>query len=276
MLLRRCVRSLQHMGSHVNAVCSILKSLCGYTCTRMTLSMFKESCGCLWLNLVRSAPYERSCSFRTDTGVEKGYWDASSGDFVLPSSQLLCLTVSICSFGLLHRIPTPPEDREPGTTPPELHEGAEDFEEQQLFVPAEVPQPVPVSEEDHYPEWNQSFHSVHSGHSHYEEHSDPLKPSFYGNGHHGHTVHIHDHDHHDSDRGHVYEHEEYDGGSSEDSSPLTTSMPLRLPSNAPISHPHSNTHVGFGIPRNMTPTQTRPLPGLRNGSGTYTNGDSRP
>ena len=175
----------------------------------------------------------------------------------------------ILSFGLLHRIPPPLEDREPGTTPPELHEGPEDFEEQQLFVPAEVPQPVPVSEDDDYQEWNQTLHSVHSNHSHYDEHSDPLKPSPYGNGYHGHTVHIHDH-------GHEYEHEGYDDRSSESSSPQATAIPLRLPSNAPSSHSSSNTHFGFGIPRNMTPTQTRQLPGLRNSSGTYTNGDSRP
>jgi len=154
-------------------------------------------------------------------------------------------------------------------TPPELHEGGEDFEEQQLFVPAEVPQPVPVSEEDHYQEWNQNFHSSHSGHSHYDERSDPLKPSFYVNGHHGHTVLIHDHDHDN-------EHGESDYESSESSSPQATAIPLRLPSDAPTSHPNSSTHPGFGIPRNMTPTQTRPLSGLRNNSGTYTNGDSRP
>ena len=167
-------------------------------------------------------------------------------------------------------------------TPPELCEGPEDFEEQQLFVPAEVPQPVPVSEDDSYQEWNQTFHSVHS---HHGEHSDPLKPSFHGSGHHGHTVHIHDHDHdnhshdhdhHPRDHSHIYEREESDYESSGSPSPQVTAMPLRLPSGAPTSHPNSNTHLGFGIPRNMTPTQTRPLPGLRNSSGTYTNGDSRP
>ena len=161
-------------------------------------------------------------------------------------------------------------------TPPELNEGAEDFEEQQLFVPAEVLQPVPVSEDDHYQDWNQSFHSVHSHHSNYDEHGDPLKPSFYGNGHHGHTVHIHDHDHENDNHVQAYEHGESDYESSESSSPQVTAMPFRLPSNAPTSHPNSNAHTGFGIPRNMTPTQTRPLPGLRNSSGTYTNGDSRP
>lgn len=189
------------------------------------------------------------------------------------------------SFGLLHRIPSPPEDREPGTIPPELSETAEDFEEQQLFVPAEVPQPIPVSDEGDYQEWNQSFHSVHSDHSHYNENNGPLKPSFYGNGDHGHTVHIHDHshdqnghdhDHHDRVDGHGHDHGECDYESSESSSPQVTAIPFRLPSNAPTSHPNSNTHLGFGIPRNMTPTQARPLSGLRNSSGSYTNGDSRP
>jgi len=160
-------------------------------------------------------------------------------------------------------------------TPPELHEGVEDFEEQQLFVPAEVPQPVPVPEDDNY-QWDQNFHSPYSGHPHYDEHGDPLKPSLYVNGNHGHTVLIHDHDHDNHDQGHDYERGDSDYESSESSSPQVTATPLRLPSNAPTSHPNSSAHPGFGIPRNMTPTQTRPVPGLRNSSGTYTNGDSRP
>lgn len=41
-------------------------------------------------------------------------------------------------FGLLHRIPPQPEDRLPGSTPVELQEAAEEYEEQELFVPADV------------------------------------------------------------------------------------------------------------------------------------------
>ena len=44
-------------------------------------------------------------------------------------------------FGLIHRIPAQPTDREPGTMPPELTEASpsdEDFEGQQLFVPADT------------------------------------------------------------------------------------------------------------------------------------------
>jgi len=41
------------------------------------------------------------------------------------------------SFGLLHRIPPIPLDRQPGSLPPELRDSAE-FEEQTLYVPADV------------------------------------------------------------------------------------------------------------------------------------------
>lgn len=184
----------------------------------------------------------------------------------------------VFGFGLLHRIPPPPEDRVPGTMPPELTEVVEDFEEQQLFVPADVLQPVPISDDDDYREWTQPSHSAQADHSQYGEHDDPPKPSLYGNGHHGHTVHIHDHDQngHGHGNGHSHEDEEYDYESSESSSPQVTAIPFRQPSSAPTSHPNSSTHLGFGIPRSMTPTQARPLSGLRTGSGSYTNGDSRP
>jgi hypothetical protein len=41
------------------------------------------------------------------------------------------------SFGLLHRIPPFPADRQPGALPPELRNSAE-FEEQTLYVPADA------------------------------------------------------------------------------------------------------------------------------------------
>ncbi|KAI0300195.1 GRASP55/65 PDZ-like domain-containing protein [Russula brevipes] len=43
----------------------------------------------------------------------------------------------VFGFGLLHRIPPIPADRQPGALPPELRDSAE-FEEQTLFVPADV------------------------------------------------------------------------------------------------------------------------------------------
>ncbi|KDQ62552.1 hypothetical protein JAAARDRAFT_54481 [Jaapia argillacea MUCL 33604] len=47
----------------------------------------------------------------------------------------------VFGFGLLHRIPAQPSDREPGSTPPELQQGSDEFEEQELFVPADVSGP---------------------------------------------------------------------------------------------------------------------------------------
>ncbi|KAF5382449.1 hypothetical protein D9615_003007 [Tricholomella constricta] len=44
----------------------------------------------------------------------------------------------VFGFGLLHRIPPQPEDRLPGSTPIELQDAAEEYEEQELFVPADV------------------------------------------------------------------------------------------------------------------------------------------
>ena len=41
-------------------------------------------------------------------------------------------------FGLLHRIPAQPADRQPGSMPPELSEPSDEYEEQELFVPADI------------------------------------------------------------------------------------------------------------------------------------------
>jgi len=43
----------------------------------------------------------------------------------------------VFGFGLLHRIPPVPEDREPGSIPAELLHPEDEYEEQQLFVPAD-------------------------------------------------------------------------------------------------------------------------------------------
>lgn len=49
-------------------------------------------------------------------------------------------------FGLLHRIPPIPENREPGSIPPELVESSDEYEDQQLFVPADVETPEQTEE----------------------------------------------------------------------------------------------------------------------------------
>ena len=52
----------------------------------------------------------------------------------------------MCSFGLLHRIPPIPEDREPGAVPLELTEHPE-YEEHQLFVPADLTEGIETPEQ---------------------------------------------------------------------------------------------------------------------------------
>ena len=42
MLSRRCVRPSHHMNGFINAFCSISRSLCEYTYTRMILSKSEE------------------------------------------------------------------------------------------------------------------------------------------------------------------------------------------------------------------------------------------
>ena len=54
------------------------------------------------------------------------------------SGALSCPLTPPSSFGLLHRIPPIPEDREPGAVPVELTQPAEEYEEHQLFVPADI------------------------------------------------------------------------------------------------------------------------------------------
>ncbi|KAF7291689.1 Golgi reassembly stacking protein 2 [Mycena chlorophos] len=51
----------------------------------------------------------------------------------------------VFGYGLLHRIPPQPAERIAGaSTPPELHEPDDEYEEQELFVPADMPMQYPV------------------------------------------------------------------------------------------------------------------------------------
>lgn len=64
--------------------------------------------------------------------------------------------MSIVSFGLLHRIPAIPEGRQPGSIPEELLEPPDEYEEQQLFVPADVaPEPETPEETEARIRWEQ-------------------------------------------------------------------------------------------------------------------------
>ncbi|KAI0304349.1 GRASP55/65 PDZ-like domain-containing protein [Multifurca ochricompacta] len=62
----------------------------------------------------------------------------------------------VFGFGLLHRIPPIPNDRQPGSLPPELRDSAE-FEEQTLYVPADAA-PDQLNLEFHSDSQNQHQH----------------------------------------------------------------------------------------------------------------------
>ncbi|KAJ7784716.1 GRASP55/65 PDZ-like domain-containing protein [Mycena metata] len=133
----------------------------------------------------------------------------------------------VFGYGLLHRIPPQPTDRMAGTsTPPELQDNADEYEEQELFVPADVSsdppsQYIPPSQ---LADWRkQQAEEWQSGAAHQESYrSTPVAPILeeesvtppnepeHGHAHthdhdHGHT---HDHDHdHDHDHGHTHDHD---------------------------------------------------------------------
>ncbi|KAI0712601.1 GRASP55/65 PDZ-like domain-containing protein [Earliella scabrosa] len=82
----------------------------------------------------------------------------------------------VFGFGLLHRIPPLPADREPGAIPPELaQEVDEDFEEQQLFVPADLPGAAETPEEfEERVQWEQEeWERVQSYGQNYVHDHDP-------------------------------------------------------------------------------------------------------
>ncbi|PPR05363.1 hypothetical protein CVT24_007977 [Panaeolus cyanescens] len=74
----------------------------------------------------------------------------------------------VFGFGLLHRIPPQPEDKVPGSIPPELQDEEDQYDTPELFVPADSGHSYPRHED------------VHSNHSHSHDHEDHSS-------HHGHS-----------------------------------------------------------------------------------------
>ncbi|KAG6918335.1 hypothetical protein DXG01_015194 [Tephrocybe rancida] len=129
----------------------------------------------------------------------------------------------VFGFGLLHRIPPQPEDRLPGSTPIELLEAEEEYEDQELFVPADVHPDVPYNAEQlqewrrqEQEQWNQET-ATRSNYNFSDQaltadpsdiHSVDHLHNHHGHGHgHGHTHghghdHEHEHEHHDHDHDH--------------------------------------------------------------------------
>ncbi|KAI0632492.1 GRASP55/65 PDZ-like domain-containing protein [Trametes polyzona] len=162
----------------------------------------------------------------------------------------------VFGFGLLHRIPPLPADREPGAIPPELAQDEADYEEQQLFVPADLPGTAETPEEleerlrweqeewerqqsyggpyipGHDPAYRgpssyygepglentQHAHVHDADHAHSQPHDDHLAETPYASHSHSHdTHHHHDHDHdHASAHGNGYAHHDHGHGHSHD------------------------------------------------------------
>lgn len=160
-------------------------------------------------------------------------------------SQKTKLTDFPKRFGLLHRIPPQPSDRLPGTTPPELRE--EEYEEQELFVPADVQVPdssysveqVAEWRRQEQDEWNRESLARHRLYDQTgpqrEEHPSAqavnrdVSPSGSDSSHHhNHDGHDHQHDHHD----HGHHH-----GSSSSANTNAQELPKSLASNPFASPP---------------------------------------
>lgn len=118
---------------------SISRSRCEYSCIRMTSSTplrLLPTEHALTIGILATS--EKSCWCLTDTGAVKGYsavYLGASFRYLITAFAPTCVPDR---FGLLHRIPPLPENREPGALPLELSEPSEEYDEQQVFVPADV------------------------------------------------------------------------------------------------------------------------------------------
>lgn len=174
-----------------------------------------------------------------------------------------------CRFGLLHRIPPLPADREPGAIPPELMLEAEEYEEQQLFVPAdldsesETPEQTAQRLQWEHEQWaREEYARNFTQDTSYEGSAGQDGPHPHGlsaqgaANTQGYDLHDHIDDDHDHDYEHIEHHEE-----------LHDHNLSQLPRSAPVLPFRSPS---FGVARSSTPTPTRPSP-----LGTYSmNGDS--
>ncbi|TFY72839.1 hypothetical protein EVG20_g170 [Dentipellis fragilis] len=157
----------------------------------------------------------------------------------------------VFGFGLLHRIPPITEDRQPGSLPEELHEGANDFEEQTLFVPADAT-------DSHA----QEIYAAHeSGEPFMSGITSPQLQDYgyrfstrggtpQGNGsHYNHAYTIHEHEEEDHDHDHHYHHH------------VPEPLPLAS-SNGSSPDAAAHTHPSLRTP---TPNSPQPIRTFSNG-----------
>ncbi|KAF8636010.1 hypothetical protein AX15_000171 [Amanita polypyramis BW_CC] len=75
----------------------------------------------------------------------------------------------VFGYGLLHRIPRQPEDRVPGTIPPELSES----DNHELFIPADVQPDTRQSQEQHLADWQRDQRYNHDSQRAHPSHASP-------------------------------------------------------------------------------------------------------
>jgi len=169
----------------------------------------------------------------------------------------------VFGFGLLHRIPPIPENREPGAIPPELAEQPEEYEEQQLFVPADLSEGIETPEQtEERIQWEQEEWERENYARNYAAAVNQSSPSAYDPS---------------SDSEPMVSHHGDDSVSNDDtvkvsemlqdsiavSVPAQPSQPADVPASLPLkgpSRPSTPIHSPpFTSPRASTPTQNRPF-----------------
>ncbi|KAF8208786.1 GRASP55/65 PDZ-like domain-containing protein [Mycena galopus ATCC 62051] len=192
----------------------------------------------------------------------------------------------VFGYGLLHRIPPQPTER--AATPPELHDNLDEYEEQELFVPADVPTPqnlpsqladwrrqqeyeqvyrptpvAPILEE----EFDEYLH-VHDGHDHVHHHGHSHTDGADANHTHGDGAHhthgadgYHSHDDDGHDHGHELHDHEHTPHASPPGPPRRTSS---LTGSSSLRSSRVATPV-FSAPGRVTPSSLNNRPNVSNG-----------
>ncbi|KAI0338893.1 hypothetical protein BDW22DRAFT_1432110 [Trametopsis cervina] len=178
----------------------------------------------------------------------------------------------VFGFGRLHRIPPIPEHREAGAIPPELAEPEEEYEEQQLFVPADLTEGIETPEQaEERLQWEQEEWERENYARNYAAAVNQTSASAYDLS---------------LDSEHKVAHDGNDPASKPNavivSEVSQETTPVQAPVPAPAAVPHGNVPTPHAVkyqsrpttpvhtpafPRSSTPTQNRPFSYHVNGLG---------
>ncbi|KAJ7459717.1 GRASP55/65 PDZ-like domain-containing protein [Mycena latifolia] len=156
----------------------------------------------------------------------------------------------VFGYGLLHRIPPQPAERIAGhSTPPELQDNPDEYEEQELFVPADIPaepQYLPSQVADwrrqQDDEWHRESQLGRAAHEHpyrstpvppiREEEASTISYAEHRHDHpHGHEKHQYDNHEHDHD--HQHDHGDHEPDHDHSGATMTSSPPVHSGSPTP-------------------------------------------